>query len=119
MRLTCPWAPSSAPSATTTMSGTGSGSCRGVSSIHGWAGALPPLLVPSTVLPVGHTSCLIESNSHVTMLGDFVEGRHRLQHRRWQEVELRFRGSKLMEEAVRLLHGLAVIDTGYCFDREE
>ena len=35
-------------------------------------GTLPPLLDPATVLPAGHTSCLIESNSHVTMLGDYV-----------------------------------------------
>jgi hypothetical protein len=41
-------------------------------------GTLPPTLDPATVLPPApggeppHTSCLIESNSHVTMLGDFI-----------------------------------------------
>ena len=28
---------------------------------------------PSDYLPAGHTSCLISSTSHVTMLGDFVK----------------------------------------------
>ena len=53
-------------------------------------GALPSPLDPATVLPAGHTSCLIESKSYVTLLGDFVVGRLRLQHRRRQAlVELR------------------------------
>jgi len=37
-------------------------------------GGLPGSLDPSTVLPLGHTSCLIEATSRVTLLGDFVEG---------------------------------------------
>jgi hypothetical protein len=36
-------------------------------------GALPSPVNPATVLPTGHTSCLIASNSHVTVLGNFVE----------------------------------------------
>jgi hypothetical protein len=36
------------------------------------SGALPSPLNPATVLPAGHTSCLIESHSYVTMLGGFV-----------------------------------------------
>jgi hypothetical protein len=35
-------------------------------------GVLPSPLNPATVLPVGHTSCLLESKSYVTLLGDFV-----------------------------------------------
>jgi hypothetical protein len=43
------------------------------------SGTLPPTLDPATVLPPApggqppHTSCLIESNSRVTLLGDFVK----------------------------------------------
>ncbi len=35
-------------------------------------GSLPSPLDPATVLPPGHTSCLIEATSYVTLLGDFV-----------------------------------------------
>jgi hypothetical protein len=33
---------------------------------------LPAPVNTATILPIGHTSCLIESTSHVTILGDFV-----------------------------------------------
>jgi hypothetical protein len=35
-------------------------------------GALPSPLDPDTVLPAGHTSCLLESDNHFSLLGDFV-----------------------------------------------
>ncbi len=35
-------------------------------------GSLPSPVVTTTILPTGHTSCLIESDSHVTLLGKFV-----------------------------------------------
>jgi hypothetical protein len=35
-------------------------------------GSLPAPVNTATILPSGHTSCLIESTSHVTILGDFV-----------------------------------------------
>lgn len=35
-------------------------------------GSLPSPVITTTILPAGHTSCLIESNSHVTLLGEFV-----------------------------------------------
>jgi hypothetical protein len=35
-------------------------------------GSLPAPVNTATILPIGHTSCLIESTSHVTILGDFV-----------------------------------------------
>ncbi len=35
-------------------------------------GSLPSPLDPATVLPSGHTSCLIESENHSTLTGDFV-----------------------------------------------
>ena len=36
-------------------------------------GALPSPINPATVLPAGHTSCLLESKGNVTFLGDFVK----------------------------------------------
>jgi hypothetical protein len=36
-------------------------------------GSLPAPINPATVLPAGHTSCLLESEGNVTFLGDFVK----------------------------------------------
>jgi hypothetical protein len=37
------------------------------------SGSLPAPVNPATILPSGHTSCLVETTSRVTILGDFVK----------------------------------------------